>query len=237
MPEKYLLNSSPEGHRERLRNRYVNAGILSLSEHEKLELILTYAIPRKDVKPIAKTLLHIFDTVDKVFSADINRLKLVDGIGENSAVLISLIGDIISDIQERSIMSMELKSARSVLHNFICQKIGFSLREQMLMFCLDGKSRVKLIKTFGGVTNRLNFEINELAEEAKRVNAGYVILAHNHPNGALNASMQDIESTLSISSFLRKMHIELVDHYVVSGNNILSICGTGEDVFSAMDRF
>ena len=202
MPEKYPLNSSPEGHRERLRNRYVNAGIMSLSEHEKLELILTYAIPRKDVKPIAKTLIHIFGTVDKVFAADLNRLKLIDGIGENSAVLLSLFGDIINDIQEASIISLDFRTSRVLLRNYICQKIGFSLHEEMLLLCLDDNFRVNLIKTFGGVTNRLNFDINEVADEAKSVNARRIILAHNHPNGALNASMQDIDSTINIKILL-----------------------------------
>lgn len=88
--EKY----SPEGHRKRLKEKYMKSGYDAFHEYEILEILLTYSIPRKDVKPIAKKLLEVFGSTGKIFGADIKELIKVEGIGESSAVFLKLMGDI-----------------------------------------------------------------------------------------------------------------------------------------------
>ena len=121
-----------QGHRERIREKFLNNGIDGFAEYEILELLLTYCIPRKDTKPIAKELLNKFKSLDNVFKADLDKLSVIDGLGKNSVAFLKLIGDLPSivykdELKNKKLIKKEtLKiSNKDILLKYLRNKIGY----------------------------------------------------------------------------------------------------------------
>jgi len=212
------------GHRERIRNRLRNEGFASFSEHEVLELLLTYAIPRQDVNPLAHELIARFGRLSNVLEADERELLQVKGMGANAALLLTMMPQLmryyqINAIGERPVI-LNLADAKAY-----CAPLFLGVHEEHIyLLCLDQKGHVlhlSLLQT--GTIDEVSLYPRKVVETALRHNAHSVILAHNHPSGAAEASQADVDTTKAIASALMMIGIKFVDHLIFAGETCYSM--------------
>lgn len=225
-----MLKSLGEGHRERLRKRYIKSGLEGFNDYEVLELLLTYSIARKDVKPIAKELIEKFGTIDEIAKSDVKSLLEVDGIGEGSAVFLRLIGDIALTLYREKIEDKDIltiKSKNSLL-SYLRGEIGYSPREEFKILFLDSSN--KLIASeilFYGTIDKSAIYPREIVERVIKNRAKSVIFAHNHPSGSISPSKKDIELTQYMYDSLKLLEIRLLDHIIITKNSYFSFLEEG----------
>ena len=216
------------GHRTRMKRRYLDQGLEGFSDHEALELLLYYAIPRADVNPLAHRLMERFGSFRGVLDAEVAELTEVEGVGESTAMLMRLIRDMnrryLLDRQEkRTLLADSASAGRFFLPYFL------GLREERVYAAfLDDELRlIHCRMLFEGGINYAPLSVRKLVETALREKATGVILAHNHPAGQAIPSMEDREATLHIRSALEAVQIRLHDHIIVAGEEFTSMeeCG------------
>ena len=216
------------GHRQRFRDRYVKTSLDGFEDHEALELLLYYAIPRQNVNPLAHNLIDHFGSLHNVFEAPIEELKEVDGIGENTAILINLVLSLgrkyeISRVKEIKIIDSTAKAGQYLIPHLSAQR-----DEVVYMLCLDSKYKVLSCKMlFQGTVNSATINIRKIVENALAFNAVSVIIAHNHLSGIKTPSKQDIESTRQISNALSALDINFTDHIIIVGDQYVSMADMG----------
>jgi DNA repair protein RadC len=184
------------GHRKRLKNRFLEEGLDSFEPHQVLELLLFFSIPRRDTNEIAHKLLKKFGSLSGVFEADIKELVKVEGIGENSAFLISMIPQLSRRyLNDKWRDKPELNSSSKAGEYAISLFAGRTY-EVFYVICLDAQNRVNYAAlVHEGTINEAPIYPRIIVETALRHKANSVILAHNHPGGSLNPSRGDIEAT------------------------------------------
>ena len=225
-----MLKSLGEGHRERLRKRYIKSGLEGFNDYEVLELLLTYSIARKDVKPIAKELIENFGTIDEIAKSDVKSLLEVDGIGEGSAVFLKLIGDIALTLYREKIEDKDIltiKSKNSLL-SYLRGEIGYSPREEFKILFLDSSNKLIASETlFYGTIDKSAIYPREIVERVIKNRAKSVIFAHNHPSGSISPSKKDIELTQYMYDSLKLLEIRLLDHIIITKNSYFSFLEEG----------
>lgn len=215
---------SHDGHRARLRERYVRTGLDGFNDIEILELLLCFAIPRRDTNPIAHELLDRFKTLKNIFTAAPSELMSVDGIGPSAAVLISLVSQAmkkaeISDIKEKK----QLNSSKAIF-DFISSSFMYKQDEEFYILLLDSQLRLLTSEKLStGVVNSVNVDIRQIAERALRTRATFVVLSHNHPDGCVEPSKEDISVTKAAKEALELIGISLIDHIIVSEGSYFSM--------------
>ena len=218
------VTSIHAGHRERIRERLRSAGLDAFSDHEVLELLLTYAIPRQDVNPMAHELINTFGSLSTVLDADESELLRVKGMGKNAALLLTMVPQLLSRYQmsrlgERPVI-VTLADAKAYLSPLF---MGQS-EENIYMICLDQAGHVlhrTLLHT--GTVDQVALHPRTVVETALRHHAHAVILAHNHPSGTCEPSQADIDVTGRIGSALYMIGIRLVDHLIFTGQSAFSM--------------
>lgn len=219
-----------DGHRERLRKRYAEHGLDSFDEHNMLELLLTYAIPRCDVNEIAHELMNRFGSLGEVFEAAPEELMKVRGVGKNAAGLIKLVPDLYRQCmldhnkRRKNICFTNVKEAGQF---FIPYFTGEN-EEAVYAAFLDDSLRLRECRLiFKGTLNSAAISARKMVEAAIAARATNVILAHNHPTGTLIPSYDDRYATAQIQKALEAVEIKLLDHMIVSGNMYISMkeCG------------
>ena len=215
-----------QGHRERKKAQFLRYGLEPMADHEVLELLLFYALPRVDTNPIAHRLLQKFGSLDMVFSAPVQELTEVEGIGEHAAVLLSLV----PQIYRRSRISGEdviLDSAKKTGEFFLGRYEGVK-REVMYQVCLDMKYKViRCVEVGKGSVSRTDVSVREIVENAILYKAGAVLLAHNHPSGVALPSESDCIVTRRVKNALCEVDVVLLDHIVVSDGDFVSMNQSG----------
>ena len=218
------VKSIHAGHRERIRERLRTAGLGAFSEHEVLELLLTYAIPRVDVNPLAHDLIETFGSLNDVLNADESELLQVKGMGKNAALLLTMMPQLMRRYE------MGMQRERPVILTLADAKrycaplfIGAG-EEQIYMICLDQAGHV-LHRTllYTGTVNQVSLPPRTVVETALRHHAHAVILAHNHPSGIPDPSQADLDVTCRIGTALYMIGIKLVDHLIFAAGGVFSI--------------
>lgn len=218
-------NSNPhKNHRARVRSMIRKAGVESIPDINLLEYLLFYSISRKDTNEIAHRLLDAFGSLNGVFNAGYDRLLEVEGMGESSALLISMI----PGICKRYIESGESKrinlSEPEDAVNYIKTRFYGIKTEVFYMICLDALGNlINCCKLGEGITGTVLIDKRITLETAFRNNADTVIFAHNHPNGVAAPSKDDIDMTGEFSAIFRNMGIRFVDHIIVAGDDTLRL--------------
>ncbi len=216
------------GHRDRLRKRYLNHSLDTMSDDQALELLLYYAIPRKDTNALARELLHRFGNLPSVLEASVDELSAVEGIGEQAAILISMVLPFARKyLLARNLPSPILSSTQTCGEYLIPYFFG-AKNEMLYVLCLDGKGRVLACRKLQeGSFSSVNFTVRKIAEVAMNCNSGTIILAHNHTSGDINPSINDLDSTKRVREQLLPLDIRLVDHIIVRGEEYLSMAERG----------
>ena len=212
-----------DGHRERLKSRFFEYGLESFNDLNALELLLFYAIPRRDTNLIAHTLLNRFETLDGVFKASKQELCDVEGIGENSAGLIMLIPQIMKKTMVSATRKIVCIDNSDDAGSFFLPRFMGEEDEVAYMLCLDSQRRVIKCTEIGrGVVNSVNINLRQVVETALKYKASSVIISHNHPNGIALPSAEDDIVTKQISQALQMVGVYLADHIVVAEGDFVS---------------
>ena len=210
------------GHRQRLRQKFL-AG--QLAEYEILELLLTYIIPRRDVRTLSRQLYKKYGGIHQLMAAPIESLVDNDGIKENSAVFFKLIYHLMQLEYKAFFDESPIFFNHEKLLNYCKLLMADKTIEEFHVFYLD--VRYRLIKDELHSTGTIDWAavyIREIAKKALDLNAHSVVLLHNHPSGYTSFSSQDIEMTQELEDTLKKLAINLYDHLLVSGNIVYSAC-------------
>ena len=224
-----------QGHRERIREKFLNNGIDGFAEYEILELLLTYCIPRKDTKPIAKDLLNKFKTLDNVFKADFDKLSVIDGLGNNSIAFLKLIGDLPSIIYKDELKNKKLIdketlkiSNKDILLKYLRNKIGYEEIEKFYIIYLSSSNEViEFEENSVGTLDRSSVYPREIYKKVINLNAKSIILAHNHPSDNITPSKSDIELTNEIAKGLKNFGALLIEHIIITKNSYFSFLEEG----------
>ena len=224
-----------QGHRERIKEKFLKNGIDGFAEYEILELLLTYCIPRKDTKPIAKELLNKFKSLDNIFKADFDKLFAIDGLGKNSIAFLKLIGDLPSIIYKDELKNKKLVdketlkiSNKDILLKYLRNKIGYEEIEKFYVIYLSSSNEViEFEENSTGTLDRSSVYPREIYKRVISLNAKSIILAHNHPSDNITPSKSDIELTNEIAKGLKNFGALLIEHIIITKNSYFSFLEEG----------
>lgn len=212
-----------KNHRSRMRETIRKTGVDGISDVNLLEYLLFHSIPRKDTNEIAHRLLDTFGSLNGVFNATYDRLLDVEGMGESSALLISLVPGICRRYVESGYgKKLNLSEPEDVL-NYVKTKFYGERKELFYIICLDALGNlINCFKIAEGSPETVTFDRRTALETALRMNADTVIFAHNHPNGVAAPSRADADITSEFISVFRKVGVRLADHIIVAGEDSFS---------------
>lgn len=231
------------GHRARLRERFLKEGLSGFPEHEALELLLTYAIPQRDVNPLAHRLIERFGSFHGVLEASESELTRVEGVGRHAASLICLMPQLMSYYQ-RNAMGERPQITNLLEAKQYCGALFIGAHEE-LFYVVSLEKSGRVIKTellHRGTVDEIAVYPRIVAETAFRHHAHSVLLAHNHPGGSGMPSQADYDATRAIVEALKVLSIGVVDHLIFHGAGVYSMsresqCDDGQpENFSYMLR-
>ena len=220
-----------DGHRQRRREQFLQQGLDGLAPHEVLELLLFYAIPRKDTNELAHRLIRRFGSLSAVLEAPIEELRQIEGMGENAAAFLKLVPAVNHYARQNRCPDRIVSSVEEAGAYF--QKL-LSGREQELLYqmCLDGKGKVLSCHCISrGSTEAAAVSTRQVVSDALRAGASAVLLAHNHPSGIALPSEQDAAVTQLIRQALQSVDVTLIDHLIVADEDYVSLRQSGLIVF------
>lgn len=210
------------GHRKRLKSKFLKSPE-SLNDYELLEVLLSYSIPRKDVKPIAKELLSKAGSLGEVFNSEQESLKNVYGISDNSSILIALFREIGSRNLFAEIKDKEIFDSPEKVVAFASQKLSPMKDEAFMVIYLDSRNKINEYEIINeGTVNKAVVYPRNVIKNALKHNATGIIIIHNHPSGESSPSANDIHLTELISQAASAMDIKLLDHIIVAGTESFS---------------
>ena len=210
-----------EGHRQRLIKKFIN-NPNSFSEHELLEVLLFYAIPRINTNDIAHRLIRTFGSLQKVLSASEKELLTVDGIGKKTAVQIMLVGAIANTVSLQVKPKTPLKSLSKV-KEMVFEYFAGLCDEKFLLILLDNRYKeITKIEFCDQHVDRVSAEIPEIANVLALHRPSYAIIAHNHPSGNVEPSLSDDLTTQKINLLCNVHNVVLIDHIIVSDKQVYS---------------
>ncbi|MBO4938463.1 MAG: DNA repair protein RadC [Oscillospiraceae bacterium] len=219
--------SAHDGHRERLRKRFLEEGLDSFQPHEVLELFLFYCLPRGDTNLLGHELIDQFGSLSQVLQAPAEELQKVKGIGSNAAVFLTLIGQLERYYETHKPKEIILNTINEC-GKFLEKRFRNRRNETVMLLCLDAKCRLICCKEVGeGSVNSAAVPIRRIVQMALGVNATSVILAHNHPSGVATPSQEDIQTTRRLALALDAVEVILVDHIIVADYDFVSLRQSG----------
>ena len=217
-----------KGHRERLKQRFLEEGLDNFTDIQVLELLLFYAIPVKDTNPIAHALLDHFGSLSQVLEADVEELKKIPGIKDHAATLLALVIDLCRYYQVNCAQQTEILTTLDACGKYLVPRFFGRTKETIFLLCLDAKCKVLCCKEIGeGSVNSASISVRKVVETALAANATTVILAHNHPSGIAVPSREDVLTTRQLAMALGAMDMILVDHIVAADDDFVSMVQSG----------
>ncbi|ROQ92139.1 RadC family protein [Desulfosoma caldarium] len=218
-----------EGHRRRLRERFLAGGLDAFHDHEVLELLLTFAIPRRDVKPFAKALLEHFHSLSAVLDASPKELQAVSGIGVHSAMLLALIPRLLERYYKDRWRSVETLSTPREAVDYLKGHLGAERIEVFCVLALNSQNGlIAMERLQEGTVNRTAVFPRLVVEAALKHRATALILAHNHPSGDPEPSTADRQLTRKLKRLLQELDIAVHDHIILAGDRYYSFAEKGE---------
>ena len=215
-------------HRRRLRQRFLDGGPDALPDYELLELLLTMAIPRGDVKPAAKALMKRFGTFDGVVNASVDDLRTVKGLGEVSPVAIKVVRAAADRLLRSEVTGKPVLSSFEAVIDYCRLSMGFEEREQFRVLFLDRKNNLLTDEVQQkGTVDHAPVYPREVARRSIELNATAVILVHNHPSGDPTPSRADIAMTKEVVAAAKAVGVAVHDHIVIARDSHASLRALG----------
>lgn len=218
-----------DGHRQRLKKRFVDQGLDSFTQVQALELLLFYIIPRQDTNELAHRLLERFGSFSQVLDADLEELRSVKGIGENAAIFLKMIPAAAryymvdkAELDGNPLLTTEA-CGKYLMPNFLGRS-----NETVYLLCLDAKGKVICCRMVGeGGINSAGVPIRRIVEISLAAKATSVVLAHNHPSGIALPSAEDVSTTQRVATALEAVDVILADHLVFADDDFTSMVQSG----------
>ncbi len=211
-------------HRKRMKARFLAHGLASFDAHEILEMLLYYALPRRDTNGIGHELIRKFGSLSSVFDAPVEELCTVDGVSEHSAILIKMIPQLAREYMNDLDSDKETFCDYDKAGSFFASKFIGSVTEEVYIALFDnGMHLIDCKKGNVGEVNSSSVSIRNLVSYALGKNASFVMLAHNHPGGTVIPSGDDLNVTKACETALNMVDVKLAEHYVVSGSRYMGI--------------
>lgn len=218
------------GHRQRLKDKVRQNGLGVLSEHEILELLLTYSIPYKDTNELAHSLIDNFGDITKVIDADYNELKKQKGVGEETALFLSVLSSFYDKykIKKNHTDNEILDNTQKCVHYF---RKNFEIKDKEKMYVVCLSKLCKVIKSFvynGQDETEVSVNIRDLMDKVVGNNIAGIVIFHTHPHGSVEPSLEDIYTTQKIYNTCRSMDLILIDHIIFNETEHYSFGSNGE---------
>lgn len=217
-----------DGHRARLRERFLQDGFDGFNDINSLELLLFYALPRCDTNEIAHALLDRFGSLKNVLNAPIAELTQVNGIGESAAILIQVVSGLSRKVAISDTKKSYIKNSSDAA-DYLRALFFEQPYESIYLICMDASRKVLRCKELsrGGISS-VEFNIRQAIQEAISSNSVSLILSHNHPGGVCRPSEEDLEMTRRFTDALRPFgDLHLDDHFIIAGENYFSFADNG----------
>ena len=212
-----------DGHRKRLRERFLLGGEDALTDRELLELLLFYAVPRRDTAPIAQALLEHFGSLQGTLSAPAAELEKLPGMGRGAAALIKLAPSLHRRARLSAASEQVLDTTERIGAHFL-ELLAGQRREVMYQLCLDAKGRrLHTYKLAEGESAAAAVNVRRIVENALFSGAVLVALAHNHPSGVALPSPEDRQATGQVRTALEAVGVRLVEHIIVADDDYISM--------------
>jgi DNA repair protein RadC len=214
------------GHRDRLRARFRSAGAEALSDYELLELVLFRALPRRDVKPLAKALIQAFGSFAETVHAPDARLREVGGLGEAAITEIKLIAAASSRVAKGQLKQRTVLSSWATVIDYCRTAMAFADKEQFRIIFLDKRNQLIAdeVQQVGTVDHTPVYP-REVVKRALELSATAIIMVHNHPSGDPTPSQADIQMTKSVIEVSKPLGISVHDHIIVGKHGHASLKG------------
>ena len=216
------------GHRQRMRERFAQTDLTGFAPHEALELLLFYAIPQRDVNPLAHRLLDHFGSLYGVMSASVEELSAVEGMGAYASSLLHLVHEL------HRYVELSREDPREVMKNHVnaqrhCLRLLRGLKnERLYAVCLNAQMEILSdVLLSQGTVGEVPVYSRTVAQAVLRYNTRCVVLCHNHPGGSLFPSPEDILVTQRLGEMFQAMEIVLADHVIVADNQAFSMKTAG----------
>ncbi len=225
-----MLKDTPSysGHRKRLRQKLLENGANVLADYELLELVLSIAIPRCDVKPLAKKLINTFESYGNVISAPIDQLSEVNGIGETAISTIKIIEESAIRLKKSRIKDRPALSSWNALLDYLMTSMGALREEQLRLIFLDKKNRIITDEVQQkGTVDHTPIYPREIIRRCLTLGATAFIIVHNHPSGDPKPSENDINMTKKVIKAADSMGIVVHDHIIIAGKKYISFKNQG----------
>jgi len=228
-----ILNSnikklhSSEGHRKRLREKFLEAGLSGFLDYEIVELLLTLGTPRKDCKQMAKDAIEKFKSLKGVLDADVPELATIDGIGPSNVLGIILFRAIAERYSKEKISAKILLNSSKLVAEYIQTKIGNKKEEHFMILYFDTRNKLVNEEISIGTLNASLVHPREVFKKAIKENIAQIIITHNHPSGDFKPSDEDILTTNRLVEAGKLVGISIIDHLVITLNGYFSFKENG----------
>lgn len=220
-----------DGHRQRLRNKFLKNGFEGFEPHNILELLLFYSIPRRDTNEIAHNLINHFGSLKNVFNASFDELIKVDGIKENSATLIKMIPSIVREYANDEGEYVPVFDTANKIGDYFVNKFIGETNEIVYVMLLNNKFELLSVeKIHEGCVSSAFVTARKILEPVIKHNASMIVLAHNHPDGIVCPSMDDISTTAELMTSFNAFDIKLLEHFVIAGREFCPIIHNTESL-------
>jgi DNA repair protein RadC len=205
------------GHRQRLRDRFLQSGLDGFLDYEIVELLLTLGTPRRNCKQMAKEAIKIFGSLRGALDASFDELRQIKGIGPSNAFGIKLFQAISERYAREKLPKKIPLTSPQVVVNYLREKLGREKKEHFVILLLDSHNNLFSIKDISiGILNSSLVHPREVFEPAVRNLAAYIIIAHNHPSGDPTPSEDDVEITKDLIATGKILGIEILDHIIIA---------------------
>ena len=213
-----------DGHRARMRSKYIEYGGQSFNDHEIIEMLLYYAYPRKDMNETAHRVLNEFGgSVTRLVNSDPKTISDMCGISINAATLFSLIGEISRRMSIEKWDRNIVLDKTAVAGEYAVSYLNGINVEKLYVVCLNNSmSVIKCVEASSGNIDSVYIDIRKIVEIAVKSGASNIILMHNHPSGNIKPSYQDIRFTIDCRKALERLKIKLTDHIIVADGKYYS---------------
>lgn len=217
-----------EGHRQRVKKRYLSEGLDSFEDHQVLEMLLFYCIPMRDTNELAHRMIKEFGSLAGLFEADPKDICRRCKVSENTAILVSLIPSLARRYFRGKWGDKPVLNSSSKAGEYAVSLFAGRIYEAFFLICLDSQNRVNhAALVHEGTINEAPIYPRLIVETALRHQANSVILAHNHPGGSLQPSNADIQITRKIAAATEAISISVLDHIIVAGDRYFSFAEKG----------
>jgi DNA repair protein RadC len=217
-----------EGHRQRLRHKFLKSGLDGFHDYEIIELLLTLGTPRKDCKSVAREALKKFGTLKSVLEADPSKLKEIKGIGDNNVFGLKITQAVSRRFLADRIMDQDFMRSSEEVMEYLKHNLRDKTREIFMVIYLNGRNQIlQMEELFEGALTTSAVYPREVVKRALDHAAAALVFVHNHPSGNLKPSQDDITITKKLKEAGEEIDVSVHDHLIIAGNEVYSFADNG----------